>query len=79
VGESLQQGMRASDMTYEELWVRQVALGGDASPLEVEAYVLGLLRASSFMHDVIAQALNEHYMERGGDHPVAYARDRAED
>ncbi len=71
--------MSSSDMTYEELWIRQVALGGDASPLELEAYVLGLLRSSAYVHDVIAQALNERSMERGGDHPVDYARDRVQD
>jgi hypothetical protein len=59
-------------MTYSELWLRQVALGGDADCLEVEAYLLGLLAADRHQHDLIAQALNECFLDQGEDHPVAY-------
>ena len=73
---SLQEGMSRSGMPYEELWLRQVALGGSAGRLEVEAYVLGLLVADPYQHDLLAQALNECFLERGEDHPVRYS-DRA--
>jgi hypothetical protein len=74
-GLTLQEGVSWTGMTFDELWLRQLALGGDAGRLEVEAYVLGLLMADSYQHDVLAQALNEWSLERGGDHPVGYWRD----
>ena len=71
-GLSLRDGVERAGVTYEDLWLRQLALGGEAGSLEVEAYVLGLLIPDAHQHDVIAQALNECFLERGGDHPVAY-------
>ncbi len=71
-GLSLADGMARSGMRYDELWLRQLGLGGDAGLLEVEAYVLGLLGTDRYHHDVLAQALNECFLERGEDHPVAY-------
>lgn len=71
-GLSLRAGVEQAGLTFEDLWLRQLALGGDAGCLEVEAYVLGLLRPDPHQHDVIAQAINESFLERGGDHPVAY-------
>lgn len=71
---SLEDGMVRSGMAYQELWLRQVGLGGEAGRLEVEAYVLGLLEVDPYQHDLLAQSLNEHFMELGEDHPVAYWR-----
>lgn len=72
-GLSLQAGMSRSAMTFEELWLRQVSVGGHAGQLEVEAYLLGLLSMDDYQHDVIAQAINEHFVELGQDHPVSYS------
>jgi hypothetical protein len=71
-GLSLQEGMSRMGMTFSELWLRQLELGGSAGAVEVEAYVLGLLVTDHYQHDLLAQALNESCLERGGDHPVAY-------
>jgi hypothetical protein len=73
----LQEGMSRCGMPYEELWLRQIALGGVAGRLEVEAYVLGLLAADPFQHDVLAQALNEQFLERGENHRVRYSNTAA--
>jgi hypothetical protein len=70
---TLAQGFERCRISYEELWLRQLALGGSAGRLEVEAYILGLLAADSYQHNVLAQALNECFLEQGGDHPVKYA------
>ena len=70
---SLEDGLSRSGMSFDELWMRQLAVGGTAGRLEVEAYVLGLLEADPFQHDLLAQAINEHFIERGLDHPVAYS------
>lgn len=71
---SLEDGMTRSGMAYQELWLRQVGLGGEAGRLEVEAYVLGLLEIDPYQHDLLAQSLNEHFLEIGEDHPVGYWR-----
>jgi hypothetical protein len=71
--QQLEAGLTRSGLTYQELWWRQVAVGGDASPLELEAYLLGLLTMDPHQHDVIAQALNEHFLDCGEDHPVPYS------
>jgi len=64
--------MRLSEMSWHELWLRSVSVGGTAGELELEGYVLGLLTPDAYDHDLIAQAINEHFLERGEDHPVAY-------
>ncbi len=71
-GLSLEDGMALSGMDYEELWVRQVGVGGEIGSLEIEAYVLGVLTPDAYRHNLIAQAMNEHFLDLGEDHPVAY-------
>lgn len=70
---SLFDGMTMSGMTTEQVWLRQVSVGGDAADIEVEAYILGLLHPDALQHDLIAQALNEHFVDHGGNHPVTYS------
>lgn len=69
-------GMTRSGMSFYDLWLRQISVGGDAGVVEVEAYVLGLLSIDDHQHDVLAQAINEHFVDEGGDHPVGYSIDR---
>lgn len=71
-GLDLAEGMALSMLTFDELWLRQVSVGGTAGTLEVEAYVLGVLRPDRHSHDVIAQALNEHFLDLGAVYPVDY-------
>ncbi|MCW2528125.1 MAG: hypothetical protein JWM76_2985 [Pseudonocardiales bacterium] len=59
-------------MDYHELWLHHIAVSGSASELELEAYLLGLLRPDPLQYDLIAQAINEHFVDRGEDHPVGY-------
>lgn len=78
-GLSLHEGMTRLGMTIDQLWLDQLSLGGSASSIEVEAYVLGLLRADRHQHNLLAHAVNEGFMDRGGNHPVAYWDDDRED
>lgn len=71
-GISLEDGMRLSGMSYQELWLRHIAVSGTIGELELEAYVLGLLVADDYQHNLIAQAINEYFLDQGQDHPVAY-------
>ena len=75
-GMSLEDGMRLSGMSYPELWLRYISVSGTTGELELEAYVLGLLVPDDYQHNLIAQALNEYFLELGQDLPVGY-RDTA--
>lgn len=71
-GWSLQDGMRLSGMSYPELWLRHISVSGTIGELELEAYVLGLLVPDGYQHNLIAQALNEYFIEVGENYPVGY-------
>jgi len=62
-------------LTHGELWLRYFELGGMSPTLEVEAILAGALLPSDHDHNVLAHALNERYVELGGNHPVAYHDD----
>jgi hypothetical protein len=71
-GFSLADGWDLSGLTLAELWLRYLALGGTASKARVAAYASGLARPDSYQHNMIAQAINEHFTDLGEDHPVSY-------
>jgi len=52
-----------AEVTVHELWVAYFALGGDAGPVEVEAYMNGLMPLSQFQHNILALAINERLNE----------------
>ena len=52
-----------AELTTNELWLRYFALGGDAGPTEVDAYLNGLMPFSQFQHNILALALNERLNE----------------
>lgn len=62
-------------LTHGELWLRYFELGGMSTAFQLEAFLFGALRPSARDHDVIAHALNERFVELGGNHPVPYAED----
>jgi hypothetical protein len=62
-------------LSHGELWFRSFELGGMSTGLELEAFLYGILQPSAHDHDVIAQAINERFVELGKNHPVAYSRD----
>ena len=71
-GFSLSDGWDLSGLTLAELWLRYLALGGTVSSARVAAYARGLLLPDSYQHNMIAQAINEYFIDRGEDHPVSY-------
>jgi hypothetical protein len=56
-----------------DLWLRYFELGGMSSAFQLEAILHGALGATPHDHDVIAHALNERFVELGGNHPVPYS------
>jgi hypothetical protein len=53
----------ATRLTVAELWLRFFALGGEASELEVDAYLNGAMSLPALQHDMLAQAINERLDE----------------
>jgi hypothetical protein len=64
-----------ADLSRSELWLRYFELGGMSTALQLEAILYGALRAGPHDYDVIAHALNERFVELGGNHPVPYDED----
>ena len=66
---------RQAGLTHGELWLRYFQLGGMRTGLEVESLCYGALQPSAhdYDHVVMAHALNERFVELGGNHPVAYS------
>ncbi|MEN3315452.1 MAG: hypothetical protein V7605_1686 [Acidimicrobiaceae bacterium] len=63
-------------MSFDELWLAYFALGGACPPDMVRSY-LGGTGAQPMDYDVLAQALNERFVDAGGNHPVPYSDDIA--
>jgi hypothetical protein len=74
----LDQSRQSADLSHGELWLRYFELGGMSTPFELEAFLYGALEPSPHDHDVIAHALNERFVELGGNHPVPYNEDKRE-
>ncbi len=55
-----------------DLWFRYFELGGMSTRLELEAFLHGALVPDAHDHNVIVHALNERFVELGGNHPVPY-------
>ena len=64
-------------LSHGELWLRYFELGGMSTGLQLEAFLYGALEPTEHDHDVIAHALNERFVEMGGNHPVPYREDQA--
>jgi hypothetical protein len=71
-GFTLADGWDLAGLTLAELWLAYVAIGGSASQAQVAAYARGLRCPDSYEHNLIAQAINEHFIDQGEDHPVSY-------
>jgi len=61
-------------MSFDELWLAYFALGGMATPAGLRGYLDGS-ETRAIDYDVLAQAINERFVERGGNHPVPYRED----
>jgi hypothetical protein len=59
----LTRAFQHAELSPNELWLRYFALGGDAGPTEVDAYLNGLMPLSEFQHNILALAVNERLNE----------------
>ncbi len=72
----LDRARRSSGLSHGELWLRYFELGGMSTAFELEAFLYGVLEPTVHDHDLVAHALNERFVELGGNHPVPYLEDR---
>jgi len=61
-----------ANLSRGELWFRYFELGGMSTGLQVEAFCNGALEPGAHDHNMIVHALNERFVELGGNHPVPY-------
>ena len=59
------------------VWRDYFALGGTATPKEIEDYLRGDGMLDAVQHDMLAHAINEDFAEAGMDHPAPYSEDVA--
>jgi len=72
-GERLEEERRRIGLDIADLWLGYFGLGGAAKPDEMQAYLQGAITFSTREHNVLAQAINDHSIELGLDHPAPYA------
>ena len=68
----LEEARTRLELSIEDLWRDYFALGGNASPLELEAILQGAMKVPRREYDILAHALNERFVRKGEDHPVPY-------
>ena len=60
-------------LTVAELWLAYFGLGGKLWPAAISAALSGDQELGNHDHDLLVQALNDHFIEHDEDHPLAYA------
>ena len=61
------------NLSLNELWIDYFGLSGSLAPTGILAFLTGERPLGDLDHDLLVQALNERFSERGGDHPLHYA------
>jgi hypothetical protein len=72
---TLRAAIAHAEMSFPALWAGYFALGGMANPDELRLIIDGTDVPSHYDYDLIAQTINEAFLDQGGDHPVPYADD----
>ena len=65
---------RRGQLAVQQLWFRYMALRGDAHPLDLQGYLIGLMSLDDLQYDILAHALNERLGELGLPRDVPYTR-----
>lgn len=70
---SLQAGLKLGEISIEQVCANAAALDGALTGVEVAAVLEGARTCTAHEHDVVAQAINDQFIDGGGDHPVRYS------
>ena len=71
----LEAARQRAGLTNQDLWIGYCSLGGAADPATLDAYLAGTVVPDGVEYDLIAQTLNDSFIETGDNHPVPYAED----
>lgn len=71
-GDALRLGFDFSGMSPSELWASYFSMGGNLTQDEVLAAIYEGSTLTANDHNMLAQALNEHFIDVGLDHLVPY-------
>jgi hypothetical protein len=72
---ALQQGFRLSGWTINELWVAAMGVGGQLRWRDISDITTGTRPATPSEHNIVATALNDHFVDQDHDHPIALWND----
>jgi hypothetical protein len=67
------QARKKLGLSLSQLWISYFTIGGKADRIEFEAFFHGVMRPDPLEYNVLAHAVNEHFMDRGEEQRVAYA------
>ena len=56
---ALQIACRRANLSLDQLWLAYFTLGGEAEPVEVEAFLQGLMPLPAVQRDILTHAVNE--------------------
>jgi hypothetical protein len=69
---TLRGGLAQAHWTVSDLWIAALGIGGAFSQADVQRITDGAQDATGIEHDILASALNDHFVSIAGDHPVRY-------
>ena len=72
---AISQGLRDAHWSAADLWFAALGVGAGLSPTDIERISDGRRDATPLEHDVLASALNDHFLDHGGERPVHYWRE----
>jgi hypothetical protein len=72
---SFARAVRHAELSIDQVWLDYFALGGDADPLDVDAYSHGLAELPTGQRDILAHAVNERLDLLAGNHRATYSRE----
>lgn len=59
-------------ISLHDVWLGYVSVGGDAPLRVVQGWLSGTAEPGDHDHDLMAQALNDRFIDKGLNHAVAY-------
>lgn len=70
---SLERARQEAGLSMDDLWVQYISLGGTASLTDMAALVTDAATPTAHDHDLLAQVLNERFLDLGRDMPIRYS------
>ena len=69
---ALADGLAQAHWTHLDLWLAAIAVGGALTATDIVDLTTGHRDATAIEHDILAVALNDHFVALNQDHPVPY-------